>query len=70
MERLRFAVRRVRKVRVSRTQVSCKLVQCVVPGEHAGRHIEDTVFGVELFNCRTAARGVAFTKYLLEVAGE
>jgi hypothetical protein len=68
MERLRLAVRRVREVRVSRTQVSCELVQCVVSDKNAGRHIEDAVIGVELLDCRTTAGGVAFTKNLLEVA--
>jgi hypothetical protein len=67
MERLRLAVRRVHEVRVSRTQVSCELVQCVVPDEEAGRHIEDAVIGVELLDCRTTAGGVAFTENVLEV---
>src|SRR6202023_1372357 len=68
VERLRLAMRRVCEVRVSRTQVSCELVQCVVPDENAGRHIEDAVIGVELLDCRTTADGVAFTENLLEVA--
>jgi hypothetical protein len=68
MERLRLAVRCVHEVSVSRTQVSCELVQCVVPDENAGRHFEDAVIGVELLDCRTTAGGVAFTENLLEVA--
>jgi len=68
MERLRLAVRRVHEVGVSRAEVSCELVQCVVPDENAGRHIEDAVIGVELLDCRTTAGGVAFTENLLEVA--
>ena len=55
-------------MRVSRTQVSCELVHCVVPDENAGRHIEDAVIGVELLDCRATAGGVAFTENLLEVA--
>jgi hypothetical protein len=70
MERLRRAVRRVHKVRVSRTQVSCEAVQCVVADENAGRHIEDAVIGVEFLDCRTTAGSVAFTENLLEVAGQ
>ena len=68
MERLGLAVRRIREARVSRTQVSCELVQGVAPDENAGRHIEDTIIGVELLDCRTTAGGVAFTENLLEVA--
>jgi hypothetical protein len=68
MERLRLAVRRVHEVRVSGTQVSCELVQCVVPDENTGRHIEDAVIGIELLDCRTTAGGVTFTENLLEVA--
>jgi hypothetical protein len=68
MERLRLAVRRVYKVRMGRTQVSCELVQSVVPDENARRHIEDAVIGVELLYCRTTAGGVALAKNLLEVA--
>ena len=68
MERLRLAVRRVPKMRVSRTQVSGELVQCVVSHENAGRRIEEAVVGVELLDRRTAACGVAFAEDLLEVA--
>jgi len=68
MERLRLAVRRVHEVRVSRAQVSCELVQCVVPNENAGRHIEDAVIAVELLDRRTTTGGVAFAENLLEVA--
>jgi hypothetical protein len=68
MERLGLAVRRIREARVSRTQVSCELVQCVVPDENAGRHIEDAVVAVELLDRRTTTGGVAFAENLLEVA--
>jgi hypothetical protein len=61
-------VRRIREARVSRTQVSCELVQCVVPNENAGRHIEDAVVAVELLDRRTTTSGVAFAENLLEVA--
>src|ERR1700691_3220893 len=70
MERLRRAVRRVYEVRVSRTQVSCELVQCVVPDQDAGRHVEGAVCGIELLDCRTTVAGVAFPEDLLEVAIE
>jgi hypothetical protein len=68
MERLGLAVRRIGEARVSRTQVSCELVQCVVPDENAGRRVEDAVIGVELADRRTTAGGVAFSENLLEVA--
>ena len=68
MERLGLAARRIREDRVSRTQVSCELVQCVVPDENAGRRVEDAVIGVELADRRTTAGGVAFSENLLEVA--
>ena len=68
MERLGLAARRIREARVSRTQVSCELVQCVVPDENAGRHIEDAVIAVELLDRRTTATCVAFAENVLEVA--
>ena len=68
MERLGLAVRRIGEAGVSRTQVSCELVQCVVPNENAGRRIEDAVIAVELLDGRTTTGGVAFTENLLEVA--
>jgi hypothetical protein len=68
MERLGLAVRRIGEARVSRTQISCELVQRVVPDENAGRRVEDAVIGVELVDSRTTAGGVAFSENLLEVA--
>ena len=68
MERLGLAVRRIGEARVSRTQVSCELVQRVAPDENAGRRIEDAVIGVELLDRRTTAGCVAFSENLLEVA--
>jgi len=68
MERLGLAVRRIGEARVSRTQVSCELVQCVVPDENAGRRVEDAVIGVELADRRTTAASIAFAENLLEVA--
>jgi hypothetical protein len=68
MERRGLAVRRIGEARVSRTQVSCELVQCVAPDENAGRRVEDAVIGVELVDSRTTADGVAFSENLLEVA--
>ena len=40
----------------------------VVFDENAGRHLEDTVVGVEFRDCRTTAGGVPFAENLLEVA--
>jgi hypothetical protein len=39
-----------------------------MPDENAGRHIQDTVIGVEFLDCRTTAGGVPLAKDLLEVA--
>jgi hypothetical protein len=68
MQRLRLAAWRVDKIRVSRSQVSRKLVQGVAPDENAGRRIKDAVVGVELLDGRTTTSGVAFAENLLEVA--
>jgi hypothetical protein len=68
MKRLRLAPWRVDKMRVSRAQVSRKLVQGVAPNEHAGRRVEDAVIGVELADRRTTAASIAFAENLLEVA--
>ena len=68
MERLGLAVRRIREARVSRTQVSCELVQCVAPDENARRRVKDAVVGVERLDRRTTTSGVAFAENLLEVA--
>src|SRR5882724_10538215 len=40
VESLRFAVRRVRKVRVGRTEITSKFVEGFTPNKRAGRHIE------------------------------
>jgi hypothetical protein len=55
-------------MRVSRAQVSRKLVQGVAPNEDAGRRVEDAVIGVELADRRTTAASIAFAENLLEVA--
>jgi hypothetical protein len=68
MERLRLAPWRVNKMRVSRAQVSRKLIQGVAPNENARRRVEDAIIGVELSDGRTTARRVAFSENLLEVA--
>jgi hypothetical protein len=50
---------------VSRAQVSCELVQRIVPDENAGRRIEDSVNGVDFLDCRTTAVGVPFAENVL-----
>ena len=55
-------------MRVSRAQVSGELVQRIAPDENGGSHIEDTVIGVELVDCRTTADGVPFAENLLQVS--
>jgi hypothetical protein len=68
MQRLRLAAWRVDKMRVSRSQVSRKLVQGVAAYENARRRVEDAVIGVELADRRTTAGCVAFSENLLEIA--
>src|ERR1700732_992678 len=68
VESLRFAVRCVNEVRVRRAQIPCEFVESVVPDEYTRRHVEHAVLGIELLDCRTTTRCVAFTKNLLEVA--
>jgi hypothetical protein len=68
VERLRLAPWRVDKMRVSRAQVSRKLVQGVAPNEDAGRRVEDAVIGVELADRRTTAASIAFAENLVAVA--
>jgi len=55
-------------MRVSRAQVSRKLVQGVAPNEDARRRVEDAVIDIEFRDRLTTAAGVAFTENLLEVA--
>ena len=64
VESLRFAVRRVRKVRVGRTEITSKFVEGFTPNKRAGRHIEHTVFGIELVDRRAATHRVAFAEDL------
>jgi hypothetical protein len=39
-----------------------------MPDENARRHIQHTVIGVEVLDCRTTAGGVSLAKDLLKVA--
>jgi hypothetical protein len=66
MGRLRLAMRCVCEVRMSRPQVSCELVQCVVPDENAGRHIEDAVIGGSIPTKRSFSRDRASPASTLE----
>src|SRR5271169_1480538 len=68
VESLRFAVRRVRKVRVGRTEITSKFVEGFTPNKRAGRHIEHTVFGIELVDRCAATHRVALAEDLLKVA--
>src|SRR6476659_10474592 len=58
----------VRKVRVGRTEITSKFVEGFTPNKRAGRHIEHTVFGIELVDRRAATHRVAFAEDLLKVA--
>src|SRR6202043_1565691 len=68
VESLRFAVRRVRKVRVGRTEITSEFVEGFTPDKRAGRNIEHAVLGVELVDRRAAPRRVALAEDLLKVA--
>ena len=45
-----------------------EFVEGLTPNKPAGRHIQRTVFGIELVNRRAAAHGVAFAEDLLKIA--
>jgi hypothetical protein len=68
METLRFTVRGVSEVRVSRAEISRELVQCIPPDEFSRWHVELTVFGIELLDGGTTTGCIAFAEDLLEVA--
>src|ERR1700746_3388803 len=68
MQRLRRIVRRVHEVRVRRAQITGELIQRVIADENAGRHVQDTVIGVEFLDRRAAAGGVPLAEDLLKVA--
>jgi hypothetical protein len=55
-------------VRVSRTEITSKFVEGFTPNKRAGRHIEHTVFGIELVDRRATTLGVALAEDLLKVA--
>jgi hypothetical protein len=61
-------MRAVGEVGMRRTQIACELIQRVPVDENAGRRVEDTVIGVKLLDCRTAAGGVSFAENLLKVS--
>jgi hypothetical protein len=67
VETLRLTERCVSEVRVGRAKIPCEFVEGVVPNEYTRRHVEHAVLGIELLDCRTTTRCVAFTEYLLEV---
>src|SRR5260370_27790820 len=59
------------KVRVScldRARDAIDLVTATVCS--AGRIVEHSIFGEDLVDCRAPTRGVAFTKYVLQIAGQ
>ena len=68
MQRLRRTERRVREVRMRRTQITCEFVQRVMADEDAGLHVQDTVIGVEFLDRRATASGVSLAENLLEVS--
>ena len=49
-------------------EVSCELVQSVVPKEDTGRDVQHAVFSIEVLNGSATARRVSFAKDLLKVA--
>jgi hypothetical protein len=53
---------------MSRAQVTRELIQCIASDVNAGRHVEDTVIGVEVLDRRTTASGVAFAENLLQIS--
>jgi hypothetical protein len=51
-----------------RTEITSKFVEGFTPNKRAGRHIEHTVFGIELVDRRAATHRVAFAEDLPKVA--
>jgi hypothetical protein len=64
MQRLRRTVRRVREVRVGRTQITREFVQRVMANENAGLHVQDTVIGIEFLDRCAPAGGVSLAENL------
>src|SRR5882672_3544968 len=68
MESLGFAVRCVDEVRVRCAKLAGESVESVVPDEHALRHVEHTVLGVELHDGGATTLRDTFAEDLPNVA--
>jgi hypothetical protein len=62
MQRLRRTMRRVREVRVRRSQITGEFIHRVVADENAGRHVQDAAIGVEFLDRGSTAGSVTFAK--------
>ena len=65
---LGLAVRGVNEVRVGRAEIASKFVEGFEADEYAGRHIQHTVFGIEVLNRCSAARHITLAEDFLKVA--
>lgn len=70
VQNLGRAMRRINIVRMRRSEIAGKLVQCVVTDESAGRHAQHTIFGVEFLNCGPSASRITFTENFRKIAVE
>jgi len=61
-------MRRVREVRVRRSQITGESIHRVMADENAGRHVQDAVIGVDFLDRGPTAGSVTFAEDLLKVA--
>src|SRR5277367_1461183 len=63
-------MRRINVMRMRRSEIAGEFVQRVVTDEDAGRHVQDTVFGVELPNRGPSASRIALAEDVRKIAVE
>src|SRR5258705_10299581 len=68
MQRLRRPMRRVREVRVRRSQITSEFVERVMADENTGRCVQNAVIGVESLDRHSTAGRVTLAEDLLKVA--
>jgi len=67
---LRFAMRRINKMGMARSQIASELVQCLVANEHAGRDVHHSIFGVGFPNCGPPACWITLAENFRKIAVE
>jgi hypothetical protein len=61
---------RIDKVGMRCPEIAGELVQCILANESAGRHAQQTIFGVKFLNRCSSARRITFTKDFRKIALE